>query len=76
MLRRFNLGLVGFCLFAAVMALGLATPRAASAMTLGPATLDRPISGQAVTPAHCKKHRHYHKRCRYCRRVYHTCPKK
>ena len=76
MLRRFNLGCGVFFLMVAVVLLGLGTAPPVNAATISPAKLDRPVSNTIANPVHCRKYRHYHKRCRYCRRVYHTCPKK
>lgn len=75
MLRRFNLGRLSFGVLGVVVAMGLAGQQAANALTISPANLERSAErSPAVSPVHCQKHRHYHKRCRACQRVYHTCP--
>ena len=76
MLRRFNLGCAVFFLLVAVVLLGLGTAQPVNAATISPTKLDRPVSNTIANPVHYRKYRHYHKRCRYCPRVYHTCPKK
>ena len=76
MLRRFNLGCGGLLMLAAVMLLPLGASQQADAATVSPAKLDRPAQSTIASRVHCKKYRHYHKRCRYCPRYYHTCQKK
>jgi len=76
MLRRINLSRNALLALGAVALLGLAMTPNASAATLSPATLERAAAGKIAGPVHCKSRRHFHKRCRYCRREYHTCQKK
>ena len=76
MLQRFNLGYLSFLAMGAVAILALTTLQQAGAATMGPATFQQPVESTASSPVHCRKYRHYHKRCRYCQRFYHTCSKR